>query len=160
MSFRRDYWVFMQRLSTDESSSLYHYNQKSRIVSIGKGVVGSADETTSRTKLLDWSQSSAWLVPQNGGKALGWVHMKDDNATNEEPIGHAMIYSIKIPVDVLETTKEENGDSPGWMRDVASICKKSLPKPNDDDNTKHDYAIKLSTEDADLLNDIIRKLIS
>jgi hypothetical protein len=135
-------------------------SSKSRIVSIGKGVVGSADETTSRTKLLDWSQSSAWLVPQNGGKALGWVHMKDDNATNEEPIGHAMIYSIKIPVDVLETTKEENGDSPGWMRDVASICKKSLPKPNDDDNTKHDYAIKLSTEDADLLNDIIRKLIS
>jgi hypothetical protein len=128
-------------------------------VSIGKGVVGSADETTSRIKLLDWSQSSAWLVPQNGGKALGWVHMKDDNTTNEEPIGHAVIYSIKIPLDVLEI-HEENGDSPEWVRDVASICKKSLPKPNDDDNTRHNNAIKLSKEDADLLNDIIRKLIS
>lgn len=91
---------------------------------------------------------------------MGWVHMKDNNATNEEPIGHAVMYSIKIPVDVLETTKEENGDSHEWVRDAASICKKSLPRPNHDDNTRHNYAIKLSTEDADLLNDIIRKLIS
>ena len=98
-------------------------------MSIGKGVVGSADETATRTNLLDWNQgSSAWLVPQNGGKALGWVHIKDDNTTNDEPIGHAVIYSIKIPVDVLETTNEEIDDSPDWVRDVTSICKKSLPK--------------------------------
>jgi hypothetical protein len=126
-------------------------------MSIGKGVVGSADETMSRTK-LEWDDGSACFIPQNGGKAMGWVHVKA-NTTNEESIKHAVIYSIKIPLHVLEKAKEDNTDTPEWVRNVISVCNKSLPTTNGDDKTTtQGSSTKLSEEDAKILKDTVGDL--
>ena len=66
-------------------------------MSVGKGVIGSSDETKSRWK-VDWTEGKAYFIPANGGKALGWLHTNVDATSSGQPIGHAIIYNIKIPL--------------------------------------------------------------
>ena len=60
-------FVWMKRLPTTSSGN------NTVIKSIGKGIIGSSDEESSRTN-LDWEEGGVYLVPSNGGKAVGWVH--------------------------------------------------------------------------------------
>jgi hypothetical protein len=60
-------------------------------------VIGSSDETKSRWK-VDWTEGKADFIPANGGKALGWLHTNVDATSSGQPIGHAIIYNIKIPL--------------------------------------------------------------
>lgn len=135
--------------------------QRSSLMSIGKGIVGSANETKSRRRVEWGQQDSAHFLRQNGGKALGWVHVKDDNT--KEPICHAIMYSIKIPLNLVERTEEDNRETSDWVRDVVSICMNSLSEKNDsteskDGSTMQGSSVKLSEEDTAKLKKIIDDL--
>jgi len=58
-------------------------NNGSSLRWIGKGIIGSSDEEKSRKKMIEWTEGNVFLVPSNGGKAVGWIHASDDsNSTN------------------------------------------------------------------------------
>ena len=92
-------------------------------MSIGKGVLGSSDETDSRSK-VQWTQGNAYFMHANGGKALGWVHTNPD--PNCPTLGHTIIYNIKISLKD-EKVRSVVGDGDGgvadakWARDVLQI---------------------------------------
>jgi hypothetical protein len=60
-------------------------NGSSILQSIGKGIIGSSDEEKSRKYLNDFTEGSVFLVPSNGGKAIGWIHTTTtaDNDSND-----------------------------------------------------------------------------
>ena len=51
--------------------------------SIGTGIVGSSDEENSR-KVLNWKEGNIYLVPSNGGKAVGWFHTSSSDSNDAE----------------------------------------------------------------------------
>lgn len=57
------------------------------IQSIGKGIIGSSDEEKSRIVLHEWKTGRLFLVPSNGGKAVGYIHTtastKDSTSSND-----------------------------------------------------------------------------
>lgn len=124
-------------------------------------MVGSSDETKGRRKLSAWKEGSACLLFPNGGKALGFVHTKDDNNA-EEPVGHAIIYSIKIPIDALEKKQDETPDAPKWVRAVVDICRENLrndsPTDRNDKETVRDSSIPLSKDEMDRLKILLKEL--
>jgi hypothetical protein len=48
-------------------------NPPSQIYAIGQGIVGSEAEESMR-QTVAWKEGGVYLVPSNGGKAVGWVH--------------------------------------------------------------------------------------
>jgi hypothetical protein len=64
--------VWMQRLPPKTSSTYCNV-----ISSIGKGIIGSSDEENSRRPLPNWIEGKVFLVPSNGGKAVGWIYHHD-----------------------------------------------------------------------------------
>lgn len=97
--------------------------QGSAAMSIGKGVLGSSDETESRSK-VQWTQGNAYFLHANGGKALGWVHTNTD--PNCPTLGHTIIYNIKISLkdEKLRTVVGEGDNDladPKWVRDLLQI---------------------------------------
>ena len=48
----------------------------STLSTIGKGIIGSRDEQTTRTILTDWTEGQIILVPSTEGTASGWIHTK------------------------------------------------------------------------------------
>lgn len=136
--------------------------QRSSLMSIGKGIIGSSDEENSRTK-VDWKEGMAYLVPPNGGKALGWVHSKDDEEA-QDPIGHAIMYTIKIPVKILESNPGGSDSAHDWVRNVIITCRQALPgNAMDARNIKDDATqepwVHLDKEKSLLLWDLIHELI-
>eukprot|EP00569_Conticribra_weissflogii_P011555 CAMPEP_0171384958 /NCGR_PEP_ID=MMETSP0879-20121228/38741_1 /TAXON_ID=67004 /ORGANISM="Thalassiosira weissflogii, Strain CCMP1336" /LENGTH=310 /DNA_ID=CAMNT_0011897249 /DNA_START=20 /DNA_END=952 /DNA_ORIENTATION=+ len=56
---------------------------KSSIVfSIGKGIIGSAAEENSRTK-VDWDEGRSYFFPCLKGIACGWIHKQDGSENNK-----------------------------------------------------------------------------
>ena len=68
------------------------------IFSIGTGIIGSSDEEKSRTR-MDWKDGGIYLVPSNGGKAVGFVYHASDSS--EQGSGHAELKIAKIPQEML-----------------------------------------------------------
>ena len=124
--------------------------QESCFKSIGTGIIGSSAEEQSR-HVLDWAQGSVYFVPSNGGKAVGWVHtrklplapspeadssevalMPNVASPIEQPIGPAILYTIKIPVQSLpeESIHLETNDNmeepSSWVNIALSLCQKGL----------------------------------
>lgn len=128
-------------------------------MSIGKGVVGSSDEEKGRTKMT-WTKRSAWLIPQNGGRAVGWVHIKD-NKDSKDPVGHAIMYVIKIPPEVLEKDNGEAVDLPEWAESVLEICGKNLNESTESNDGKgsNGLSVKLSEDDICRLRKHIDELL-
>jgi hypothetical protein len=137
--------------------------QRSSLVSIGKGIIGSNDEEKSRTK-VDWKEGMAYLVPPNGGKALGWLHSKDDNDA-QDPIGHAIMYTIKIPPKVIESNLEGSDSAQEWVRNLITTCRQALPEwstmdaKNNKDHAKQEPWVQLSEDMSLLLRDLIHELL-
>jgi len=116
------------------------------IKSIGKGIIGSSDEEKRRT-VLNWNVNSVYLVPANGGKAVGWIHTTPESADNirADPSGHIVIKVAKIPVEEL---KQDNGthsndEEPHWTDTVKAICRRALER----DSTSE----PINEKDVDLL---------
>ena len=73
-----------------EAEPLIEYGSTHRIVwieklpghlkSIGKGIIGSSDEENTRIDLENWIEGGIYLVPSNGGKAIGFIHTANKKA--------------------------------------------------------------------------------
>lgn len=100
--------------------------------SIGKGIIGSSNEESGR-KIVSWNERKGYVIPSNGGKALGWIHMKSQVEGDPEPKGHVILYTIKIPVSNLakRSAGDEEGEN-GWVRSVCEICRNILPMSADE----------------------------
>jgi len=68
------------------------------IFSIGKGIIGSSDEEKSRVR-MNWKEGGLYLVPSNGGKAMGWIYHAGVDSS-EPGNGHAELKIAKIPQDL------------------------------------------------------------
>ena len=111
-------------------------NNGSSLRWIGKGIIGSSDEEKSRKKMIEWTEGNVFLVPSNGGKAVGWILASDDSdptniasddsnpmstATNDgdgigtakmkekrsESDGFAILYVAKIPLSILDREQQQ-----------------------------------------------------
>ena len=94
---------------------LQSMNSENQLRSIGTGIIGSSDEEKSR-KDLDWKEGGMYLVPSNGGKAMGWVHAQktkessDESKDEDKPSGHAVMQVVKVPADNLLSMDGDDGD--------------------------------------------------
>lgn len=92
------------------------------IVSIGKGIIGSSDEEKSRTN-LDWKEGEVYLVPSNGGKAVGWLY-DAGSALSEGGNAHAEFKIAKIPSSIV---CDEGRDKSGAVRFSDGVEELSFP---------------------------------
>jgi len=118
--------VWIQRLSTT-----------SVIKSIGKGIIGSADEEKQRVA-MDWKQGQVVLVPSNGGKAVGWIHHNGGAASTKDSTeedadnkntGHASLRIAKAPVDLAAAEGDAAAETEmQWHDVIRSVCERQLKK--------------------------------
>jgi hypothetical protein len=84
-------------------------------------VIGSSDETKTRSN-VNWKEGCAYFVAANGGKALGWIHTNIDASFSGQPIGHAIIYNIKIPLSDAKIHSVGAGDEgvvdEKWVKEI------------------------------------------
>lgn len=161
-------WVkqFTSRVNTnDYNSSILRW--------IGQGIIGSSDEEKSRKKMIEWAEGNVFLIPSNGGKAIGWIHASDDyNSTNtatnnidetgiavnkgkkEKSGGLIILYVAKIPSGILEQEPKESDHR--WTNQLIECCRDGLKlcgKPFD----KSPFYYKFSTEASKLLKKAIHE---
>ena len=140
--------VWIKRLAKAQEENSDGNGSGNTLRWIGKGIIGSRDEEKSRKVMNDWNEGDVFLIPSNGGKAIGWVHTDardrygDDSAssgdgTNEdgfgdnpttsttnskgkhdETYGSAILYVAKIPLGMLE--KEDPQGSKTSKRNIQS----------------------------------------
>lgn len=101
--------------------------------SIGTGIIGSSDEEKTRED-LGWKEGTVYLVPSNGGKAVGWLHAAKRapslGPSTSPPRGLAILNVIKIPLDKLPVEPIELSNSEtelaSWVDVVKFLCQKVL----------------------------------
>jgi hypothetical protein len=160
--------------------------QDTVISSIGKGIIGSSDEESSRICLKDWKEGSVILVPSNGGKAVGWLHeypndgvnrtslgvdssaqencdnkKKEKDKTTNVPASPVVIYVAKVPSDKYQEIDSKRVDDPLWVKAVLDCCRQGLQelKLHMEGNTICQY-IEITKREADSLKHHIRNLLS
>ena len=105
------------------------------VKSIGAGIVGSAAEEKARIP-VGWKAGGGYVIPSNGGKAVGWVcTTKDDQ--DESSVGNASveIVVIKITPEELEAVhvEDDGGESvKSWTKEIKKVFNEELPS-NDAD---------------------------
>ena len=82
-----------------------HLPSEGAVFSIGTGIIGSRDEEKSRTR-MDWKDGGLYLVPSNGGKAIGFIYRASNSS--EQGSRHAELKIAKIPQEML-TDGDEKG---------------------------------------------------
>jgi hypothetical protein len=130
----------------------------SSLRSIGTGIIGSSNEEQSRSD-LDWQEGNVYLIPSNGGKAVGWIHTnretttsttrttttstsssddgKKDDTPTATPTGHAILHICKIPLDQLKDVAFDDNESiqvPNWIAIMMNQCRRGLEKHTAEDN--------------------------
>lgn len=139
-SSHRIVWVkhLARSPNTSESSTLRW---------IGSGIIGSSDEEKSRTKMTEWAEGNFFLVPSNGGKAIGWIYTPSgDSATTEtaskdsntidttlkedqhsENDSIAVLHVAKIPLHVAAKEQGKSGESnKNWANTLIECCRNGL----------------------------------
>lgn len=145
---------------------------------IGKGIIGSSDEEKSRKKMTEWTEGNVFLVPSNGGKAVGWIYTNDDsNSTktdtnDDHPIGtisakeknshgFAVLCVAKIPLGALDKEEQPSRESNHhWANQLIECCRNGLESyenqsENESDKTPSYY--KFSGEASKLLKKAVRE---
>jgi len=126
----------------------------------GKGIIGSGTEEKSR-KVVPWLEGKAYLIPCNGGKALGWIYTESDS---DEIKAHAILYTIKVPVSVLEEEEEEHEEEEiRWVQKVLKICNRTLSARKDREqiSDKETYtSIPLAEIDSSTIRELLLSLVA
>jgi len=171
-SSHRIVWVKQLATSFDASD-----NNSSTLRWIGKGIIGSSDEEKSRKEMIEWTEGNVFLVPSNGGKAVGWIHSNadpnssktdtnDDNATgntnneekHDESDSFAVLYVAKIPPDILKQEHQESRESyHQWANQLIECCRDGL-KSCEKQSAKNSSYYKFSGEASKLLKKAIREV--
>lgn len=100
--------------------------------SIGKGIIGSSDEEKSRSD-LGWQEGCIYLVPSNGGKAVGWIHhgasTRGDGEGAFKSDGHAELQIAKVPSDRLKDVRfldDVQTTLPHWVATFMQFCQEGI----------------------------------
>ena len=140
-SSHRIVWVKKLAGTTTSGSA----EKRSALSWIGNGIVGSSDEEKSRKKMTEWTEGNFFLVPSNGGKAIGWIHTTDNSSTStdaqkakennpnettstankqSESYDLAVLYVAKIPVNLADKEKRTSGESSNknWTNQLIDCC--------------------------------------
>lgn len=164
--------VWVKKL-TGTTSSTDTGQTRSILNWIGNGIVGSSDEEKSRKKMTEWTEGKFFLVPSNGGKAIGWIHTSEsdsasvhlqneqDDNTNEtkstedkqsESYNNAVLYVAKIPLYLVDKEKRTSGESSNksWTNQLVACCRNGLESyQNGSENVPSYY--KFPDEESKLL---------
>mmetsp|Transcript_10651 Transcript_10651/g.31507 ORF Transcript_10651/g.31507 Transcript_10651/m.31507 type:complete len:270 (-) Transcript_10651:318-1127(-) len=98
----------------------------SRVKSIGKGIVGSSDEEKAR-KTVGWEEGKAYLMPCNGGRALGWVNENTEEKERKgDEGGNVVLFMVKITPEAMEDIPEYKEFTDKWVCDVLHIFQQNL----------------------------------
>jgi len=176
--------VWVKQLAAVSRPGADGTNDKSAALSwIGQGIIGSSDEEKSRTKMSRWTEGSFFLVPSNGGKAVGWIYhaikdaMKDasgdsDSITNgtddnkasstipkekscSASDAFAVLYVAKIPPSALDK-QESTERNDHWSSKLINFCRDGLLSCEKESNEAPIY-YKYSEEDSKLLKKTFRE---
>lgn len=178
-------WVkrLVQRSHTENNGSNGNHttgNGGSILQWIGKGIIGSSDEEKGRVFLDSWTEGSVFLVPSNGGKAIGWIHTNDtrnttsDGATDAtgktnkddssikrslQSDSFAVLYVAKIPFKMIDQDQEESSTEsyPDWVNALVECCRDCHGSCDEESNEKPQY-YKLPGESSELLKKVIREV--
>lgn len=136
----------------------------SRVVSIGKGIVGSSDEEKGRS-VVKWEEGRAYMMPSNGGNALGWIN---ENVDKEDGSGagggNVVLYMVKITTEAMEDIPDDKEFTDGWVRDILHVFQQNLllykegklAEQGPKEGSKIDH---LSDSDHKVLKDLIPPLL-
>ena len=144
---KRDGGLSIWRLTLPVGSEpLVEYGNSHRIVlvknmpenvevkSIGTGIVGSAAEEKARTP-VGWKAGGGYVIPSNGGKAVGWVCC----ATKDDKIEESGARLASVEVVIFKATpeavakKEQDDDhndqksEKSWTKIIKEIFNEELP---------------------------------
>lgn len=132
----------------------------SNVLSIGRGIIGSAAEENSR-KRVNWEGGSSYFLPCDKGIACGWVHRLSDDAANDKDISSGdagdtdgdgkepppdvadvVVYSLKVSPETLKKGTDddedaglENASSSCWVQECLKLfrlCVEGFRPPSDD----------------------------
>lgn len=158
--------VWIKQLGTSRNAS---DNNGSILRWIGQGIIGSQDEEKSRKKMVEWTEGKVFLVPSNGGKAVGWIYDSDrshstttttdgindlysiDSKEYQNEGGNfAILYIAKIPLDVLDKEQQEPRESYQlWTHQLLECCQNGLRSHEKEKNTQSYF--KFSDKTSKLL---------
>jgi hypothetical protein len=132
--------------------------EDSILKSIGKGIIGSSDEEKTRED-LDWKEGTVYLVPSNGGKAVGWLHGAKP-APSTSPRGLAILNVIKIPLDKLPAEKlieqsSSETEPASWVDVVKFLCQKVL---NTKSVEEDGLFLELSKDYGEMLHNALKQI--
>lgn len=144
---------------------------------IGKGIIGSSDEEKSRKILIEWTEGRLFLVPSNGGKAVGWIHASDgsdsthaatnndddytetsatnNKKNNNEGGGFAVLFVAKIPLGIMNQDQDDSGGTHNeWTNQLIKSCRSGL-ELYEKQRKKCPSYYKFSCEESNLLKKAI-----
>jgi len=107
---------------------------------------------------VSWKEGKCYLIPCNGGKALGWVNEK------KKEMNDVVLYYIKITPDALKDTLDDAEFTESWVRDILHVFQRGLAtnSPSEEDNHhtqgKEEESL-LSDADYSTLNKLLPPLI-
>lgn len=161
--------------------SQFSLTQQSSIVfSIGKGIIGSAAEENSRTK-VDWDEGRSYFFPCLKGIACGWIHKQDGSENNKSDVTansadsdmEVVIYMLKVSSEVIDDGEKLPINMPQWVKQMHQIFCKNVgvisPEGNEDKTNNECKKTEegnetrspmeemfLSEEDSESIREIIR----
>lgn len=152
--------VWIKKLGASLNTS---NNDSSILRWIGKGIIGSSDEEKSRKNMIEWTEGNVFLVPSNGGKAVGWIYADNDSegaintANNNEGDGiidnFAVMNVAKIPLDIDDKDLLASGKSDfHWSDQLIKYCQKGLQSLE-----KRDEKIQSYYRFPDEISEILKK---
>jgi hypothetical protein len=154
------------------------FPENSLIKAIGKGVLGSSHEEKDRT-VMDWKQGGVYLIPANGGKAVGWIHQEatkessslqankseSSSAIESSSGGPVVLLMVKIPIASLASAagehdddeEDEHGDTKdAWTMLTLKICSAALKQSEKAASTPLlGQSFRVSKTDAVVLKEIM-----
>jgi len=160
--------VWVKQLET-QNANASEKNKSGTLEWIGKGTIGSSDEEKSRKTMTEWTEGNFFLVPSNGGKAVGWIYGSDDSDSHDPPTdtapaeekhgdGFAVLFVAKIPLGIIidkeqHRARERNHQ---WTNRLIDCCRSGLEECENQSDKTPSYH-KFSGEASKLLKKAFRE---
>lgn len=135
------------------------------VKSIGTGIVGSAAEEKARQS-VGWKADGGYVIPSNGGKAVGWMCTKKDDEIEESSTGSASVevLIIKATPDALSIIEKDDEEESGknWTKAIKELFIKELPsgdKATSSNEESVGYSKELSPTSVTTLQQLVEQLM-
>ena len=133
------------------------------VKSIGTGIVGSAAEEKAR-RSVGWKANGGYVIPSNGGKAVGWVCTKKDDENEESSTGSASVevIIIKVTPEALSIEKDDEESGKNWTKAIKELFIKELPsgdKATSSNEESMGHSKELSSTSITTLQQLVEQLM-